>query len=389
MKYLPLLISGSGLCALLGLVLAWQRSPVPPLVAHSPAAHQSLAPVTKPAAPVTPAAPPQDDAQLKEMRVNEAGRVPILEYHEIGPTPNNAGNATRMMHRSVDQFQADLQRLYDEGYRAVNLSEYLDNRMDLPLGTSPVILTFDDARSTQFRYLHDGEIDPDCAVGIMQAFHQAHSDWPLKGAFYVLPQGAFGSERYAAKKLNALVAMGFELGNHTLSHHYFTRMSDAAIAKEIALGKKVTERMAPSVHLDTLALPGGCKPRSHNYGVLTAGAYGGVTYHNRAVLDAWGGPAPSPVSVKYDPLRIPRVLGVETGDGIPYYLDYLKSHPAERYVSDGDPNAVTVPLRMARFVKQASLRGLALRTYDDGHKTALEDKPAPSHRKRRRRRKSR
>lgn len=388
MKHLTLLFSGSGLCALMGLLVAWQRPPNPslsPLSARAPAARQSPVPTAPPAAPAAPNVPAQDDATLKEMRVNEVGRVPILEYHEIGPNPGNASRATRMMHRSVSEFEGDLQRLYEEGYRAVSLSEYLDNKMDLPLGTSPVILTFDDARSTQFRYLHDGSIDPDCAVGILQAFHEEHADWPLKGTFYVLPQGAFGSERYAVKKLRALVGMGFELGNHTLSHHYFNRMSDEAIAKEIALGKKYTERMAGGVHLDTLALPGGCKPRSHNYGVLTAGAYNGVTYHNRAVLDAWGGPAPAPVSIKYDPLRIPRVLGIETGDGIPYYLDYLQSHPAERYVSDGDPNTVTVPRRLSRFVKTASLHGLPLHTYDDGHKIVPDDTPAPSHRKRRRR----
>ncbi len=386
MKFLLFLSAGSVMCAMLGLLFALQRPSVHPLSASASVKAASASTVTAPDSPQTPAAPAVDAAQLKELHVNEAGRVPILEYHEIGSTPSNASCATRMMHRSIDEFQADLQRLYDEGYRPVNLSEYLNNKMDLPLGTSPVILTFDDARSTQFRYRSDKSIDPDCAVGIMQEFTRQHPDFPTKAMFYVLPEGAFGSERYAGKKMRALLDMGCELGNHTLNHPYFTRMSDAAIAKEIALGKSVTERMVPGAHLDTLALPGGCKPRSHNYGVLTSGEYKGKRYANRAVLDAWGGPAPSPVSTKFDPLRIPRVLAVNGGGGIPEALDELKSGASDRYVSDGDPNTVTVPQRLTKFVRTARLNGLPLRAYDDGRKTVKNETVSTSTTRHRRKR---
>ena len=380
MKFLPFLLAGFALCALLGMSLAWQRTPVAPARAAAKALRPS-------AVQNTSASPVIDDAQLKTLRVNEAGLVPILEYHEIGPNPSGASRATRMMHRSLEEFQGDLQRLYEEGYRPVNLSEYLDNKMNLPLGTSPVVLTFDDARSTQFRYLHDGSsIDPNCAIGIMQEFTRAHPDFPLKAMFYVLPDGAFGSDRYAAKKMRALLQMGCELGNHTRNHHYFNRMSDAAIEKEISMGKRITEKMVPGANLDTLALPGGCKPRSHNYGVLTSGAYEGTRYANRAVLDAWGGPAPAPIATKYDPLRIPRVLGVNGGGGVNEALDYLKERPGARYVSDGDPNVITVPARFARLVKTSALRGLLLHTYDDGRKSAPDSKSATSTTRHRRKR---
>ena len=389
MKFWLFLSASSLVCALLGLAFALQR-PSARLPLTSAPAKAAFVPAQNTSEPAkTPTPPAVDAAQLKELHVNEAGRVPILEYHEIGSAPSNAGRATRMMHRSIDEFQGDLQRLYDEGYRPVNLSEYLNNKMDLPLGTSPVILTFDDARSTQFRYRSDKSIDPDCAIGILQEFTRQHPDFPTKAMFYVLPDSAFGSERYAAKKMRALLDMGCELGNHTLSHHYFTRMSDAAIAKEIALGKSVTERMVPGAHLDTLALPGGCKPRSHNYGVLTSGEYNGKRYANRAVLDAWGGPAPSPISTKFDPLRIPRVLAVNGGGGIPEALDELKSGANERYVSDGDPNTVTIPQRLTRFVKTARLNGLPLRAYDDGRKTAKSETTTTTPHRRKRRHRNR
>ncbi len=304
-------------------------------------------------------------AELRRLHVNEAGRVPILEYHEIASPPRGASRATLMMHRTVSEFRGDLERLYREGYRPVNLSEYLDNKMDLPLGSSPVILTFDDARTSQFRYRSDGSIDPNCAVGILQKFHQDHSDWALKGTFYVLPEEAFGSEHYAAQKMRALLALGFELGNHTRTHRYFNRMSDPEIVKEIAQGKAITERMAPGANLDTLALPGGCVPRSHNYKILTSGSFGGTHYTNRAVIDAWGGSAPAPLSSKFDRLHIPRILGVNGGGGIREALDELKSRPGTRYVSDGDPSTVTVPERLAASIDHARLNGLPLRTYPE------------------------
>ena len=378
------LLSGSAFCLMLGMGLGWQRSPAAPPVT-SPSIKPSVLSVKQQSAEQTdtptsstPAVTESlslSDAQLKTLHVNEVGRVPILEYHELGPNPRGAGYATRMMHRSVEEFEQDLQRLYEEGYRPVNLSEYLDNKMPLAAGTSPVILTFDDARSTQFRYRSDGSLSPTCAIGLLQAFHENHPDWLLKGMFYVLPEGAFGSEMYASKKMRALLKMGFELGNHTRSHNYFNRMSDAAIIKEIAQGKRLTEKMAPGANLNTLALPGGCKPRSHNYGVLKQGVYKGTYYTNRAVLDAWGGNAPSTISVKFDPLRIPRVLGVNGSGGVEEALDELKENRGQRYVCSGDPTSVTIPIRLAKFVNTARLHGLPLRTYDDGRKPTADDTP--------------
>ena len=93
--------------------------------------------------------------------------VPILEYHDVLPKERN-------MVRSIDHFKHDLERLYTEGYRPVLLRDYLDNKIDLPIGMAPVVFTFDDARASQFRYLPSGEIDPTCAVGIWQDFAKTH-----------------------------------------------------------------------------------------------------------------------------------------------------------------------------------------------------------------------
>ena len=97
---------------------------------------------------------------------NELGRVMILEYHLIeAPEARWA--------RTPQNFRRDLDRLYREGFRLIGLNDYLDGKIDLPVGTTPVILTFDDSSPGQFRMIGTNgrpEVDPESAVGILEAF---------------------------------------------------------------------------------------------------------------------------------------------------------------------------------------------------------------------------
>lgn len=294
--------------------------------------------------------------ELARLGVNEAGSFPILEYHDIKRGRNR-------LCRAPDAFRGDLARLYAENYRPISLRQYLDNKINVPAGMTPVVLTFDDARDSQFHYLNNGTLDPDCAVGILQAFAHTHPDFPIKATFFVLTEWGFGQKKLLPQKLAALQAMGCDLQNHTFNHNYFGRMGDDAIIREIANGKASIERLAPHANVDMLALPGGEHPRSKNNGILAGGEYNGIRYHNRAVFDAWGGPAPSSVSVKFNPQRIPRIEPIEDSDGLTHCLDSLKAHPKRRYISDGDPDTVSVPRAQSANVNQAGLQGGALRVY--------------------------
>ena len=312
----------------------------------------SITPTSKAAEKRTPLA----TEELARMGVNEVGRFPILEYHDIL-------NGHNRLRRSPDAFRRDLARLYAENYRPISLRDYLENKIDVPAGMTPVVLTFDDARDSQFKYLPDGSIAPDCAVGIMQEFTQTHPDFPIKATFFVLTEWGFGQKKLMPQKMLALQAMGCDLQNHTFNHNYFGRMSDDAIVREIAQGKASIEKIAPHAQVDLLALPGGQHPRSKNNAILRDGAYQGIAYHNQAVFDAWGGPAPSPVSIKFDRLRIPRIEPIEDSDGLTHWLDYLKSHPKRRYISDGDPATISVPRSDAPLVAKPRLQNASLRVY--------------------------
>ena len=292
--------------------------------------------------------------QLRKARVNEAGVVPILEYHDVLPKEHS-------MVRSIDNFKHDLQRLYEEGYRPVLLRDVLDNKIDLPAGMSPVVFTFDDARNSQFRYLPGGEIDPACVIGIWQAFARTHPDFPIKATFYVLPAVGFCGTPDAAKKMKTLLAMGCEIGNHTVTHPKLSQLSDAAVEKELGQCVTLIEKLAPNTKVDTMALPMGISPK--NKKLLASGSYNGQTYSNRAVLLVGANPAPAPISKRFNPMRLPRIQACEENSGSTFWLDRIKKGDMGRYVSDGDPSTTTIPSSLERKCDKTHLNGAALRVY--------------------------
>lgn len=312
------------------------------------AASAAVAPIAAP----KPAALPE--TELAKVKPNEAGVIPILEYHDIS-------NGRNTMCRSAEAFRRDLERLYKENYRPVSLKAYLENRIDAPPGTTPVIFTFDDARESQFRYKPDGTIDPDCAVGILQAFAKKHPDFPLRATFYVLPKVGFGPAAKSAQKMQALLEMGCEIGNHTVEHTSLKTLSDEGVKKELAGCVALVKKLAPAAEVETLALPMGISP--HNKALLPSGEYAGQKYTNKAVLLVGANPAPSPVSARYNPMRLPRIQACEGDAGITYWLDDLKRHADRRYISDGDPTTVTVQKPKGDTVDKTKLLGATLRVY--------------------------
>ena len=341
MKSRILLFSGVLIAA--SVLMGCHHTPAPaPISAAKPSA-SVIAPVSL------------SDKELAKLQVNESGVVPILEYHAID-------NGKSTMSRSAAQFRGDLQRLYEEGYRPVALSEYLDNRLAIPAGKSPVIFTFDDARPTQFAYRPDGAVDPDCAIGILQEFHREHSDFALKGTFFVLPtHPGFGAVSVRQQKMQELLKMGFEIGNHTIHHDKLRTLTDAQVQSELAECVREIHKLVPDAKVDTLALPLGIHAR--NRALEAGGASAGQSYANRAVLLVGAEPAPASASKKFDPLRLPRIQACEGASGITYWLDDLKRHPRRRYVSDGDSGTVTIPKSRTNNLETTLLQGSRLRSY--------------------------
>ena len=122
-------------------------------------------------------------------------------------------------------------------------------------------------------------------------------------------------------------------------------MNDAAVAGEIGGCVAKIEAILPGTKVESIALPMGISPR--NRALLASGVGAGQRYANKAVLLVGANPAPSPFSKEFKPLRLPRIQAVEGPLGITYWLDYLKK-PGRRFVSDGDPAKVTLPVTAGR-----------------------------------------
>ena len=287
-------------------------------------------------------------AGAESLAPNELGRVMILEYHKID-YPEERWT------RTPENFRRDLETLYAHGYRLVALGDLLDGRITLPAGTTPVVLTFDDSSPGQFRYVEanaEVEIDPKSAVGILEAFAREHPDFGHAAVFFVLPAAdppnrLFNQPAYAGKKLQFLASHGYEIGNHTLWHANLGKYDEATVRAQIAGAQQWIQRHVPAYKPRALALPHGVYPKDVSW--ARSGSSKGVMYSHDAILQVSGGPAPSPFARAFDPLRLPRIQALESE--LRHWLGYFERHPGERFVSDGDPAAVTVPATLRGRVR--------------------------------------
>jgi hypothetical protein len=298
-------------------------------------------------------------AASDDVKPNELGKVPILEYHLIQPEKSAWA-------RTSAEFRQDLELLYSSGYRSISLNDYLQGKISVPAGTHPVLFTFDDSSPGQFRYLvRNGkkETDPECAVGIFLEFKKRHPDFGLHATFFVLtgakePHKLFGQPGYESDKLKELVSLGFEIGNHTLWHAQLNKYGANVVKDQLATAVKNIQAVLPGYNVHALALPFGVYPKDINLAI--SGTYRGTAYHNDAILRVTGGPAPSPFDSRWDPLHLPRI---QAGIDVKRMIDGFKKRPGEVFVSDGKPDAITYPAALKPELNTSRFKTLRYVSY--------------------------
>jgi hypothetical protein len=281
---------------------------------------------------------PMTPERAREIGANELGTILVLEYHLIGgPTTDDM--------RTPDEFRDDVELLKEEGFYPINVRDLATGNIEIPVGKSPVVITFDDSSPGQYRILDDQTIDPDSAVGILEKAVR-DGDWASRASFYVLldvrPDDhiLFGQPDYEEQKLQSLVGWGYEVGGHTMTHLDMSEASSDIIAEELATSNQTIEKMiGGDYRVVTLSVPFGRYPEDES--LLQAGSWNDISYSYAAVVGPNGGPAPSPFSTTFDALHIPRI-DVQ-GDALREAIRAYKEDEATRYVSDGDPAAVSVP----------------------------------------------
>lgn len=305
--------------------------------------------------------------QIKEtidlsVKPNELGQVMVLMYHNIG-------DEEKTWTRTPENFRRDLQTLYEKNYRPVSLTDYVDGNMDLAAGMTPFVLTFDDGNENNFRYLeteNGWEIDPNCAVGILEAFRFEHDDFNPQASFFVYGSRPFRQEDLVQKKLQFLVDHGYEIGNHSWGHDDYTeeKYTDPK-AVEDSLGKNVAfiETLVEPGSMATLALPYGHRPSKEAEAArlaLIRGSYEGIEYENRAILNVGWDPDQSPYHQDFTPYSIHRIRASEMNvDNVGLYnwIASFDKHPDRRYISDGVVDVITVPIETFDLLAEEYRKG--------------------------------
>jgi hypothetical protein len=279
--------------------------------------------------PVTP-------ARAKQIGANELGRIPVLMFHLVG---------TGESHLTPDQFRFDIHLLRQHGFYPTTIREMVEGTMDIPAGRTPVVLTFDDSSPGQCRILADGTLDPECAVGILQA-EVDWGIWASRATFFPLLEvnGSnilWGQPDLAQTKLRNLVEWGYEIGSHGLTHMDFSRATAEQVRKELAGSQaQLEELIGGGYEVFTLAPPYGEYPDDRS--LLLSGEHQGRRYDYSAVVMAWGESSPSPFSSEFDVTRIPRITAAAP-EAVKKLMKYWKSRREFLYISDGDPGTISYP----------------------------------------------
>lgn len=319
-------LAAAGLTGLLALSACASAPPAAPAAPPAPPAS---------AAPPSSAAPTTDPAALA---ANELEAVPVLMYHRIVAKPRSVYD------RTPEDFRAELVRLATENYVPITAAQYTGGTIDIPAGTHPVVLTFDDGDRSQFALAADGTPAPGTAVAILLEVAKQYPAFTPAATFYV-NTNPFG-DKDGTHTLPWLRAHGMDVGNHTLTHANLKQATPDHAQQEIAQGDQAIRQADPGADPVTIALPFGIHPKTAD--LALRGGSGGVTYQYRGVFLVGANPAPSPYAADFDPLRIPRIrsqgaTGTDANVCSTAWLDKLAADPAHRYTSDGMPDRIAYP----------------------------------------------
>jgi len=317
--------------------------------AHAEGAALAATPTPEPSSPMLTA------DQLRDLQPNELGWVPVIEYHVI--TTDESKEADPFV-RTAEHVREDLQWLYDHGFYVITTREFIENRISAPAGKRPVILSFDDGGSSQFRWTGQGDnertIDPDSGMGVLEGFFQGHPDFRRGGQFAVLPFNCFADDTPlntiddCPDKLRWMADHGYEIVNHTAGHQDLLDITDEEFAFQVGdpviwLGDII---QGDANLMDALVMPYGNYPSRDLHPeqremMRNSFTYEGQEIQLQAAFMVGANPTESPSSSKYDPLFIARIQASETSLGD--WFGRIEDGDILVYVSDGNPDTITIP----------------------------------------------
>jgi peptidoglycan/xylan/chitin deacetylase (PgdA/CDA1 family) len=210
----------------------------------------SLSTAPKTTAPTRPEPPPRPAGPHNSP-------VPILMYHVVGPTP--AGAALPGLYVSRQDFSRQLRWLGNQGYHAVTLrAVFLNWRGRKPLPPKPIVLTFDDGYREQFTI----------AAPLLE-----ERGWP---GVLNLEYAQLVHQSLTGPMIRQLLAQGWELASHTLTHPDLTTLDSRKLRREVALSRQLLQHRF-GVRVDFFCYPSGNFDARVVRAVRAAGYLGATT----------------------------------------------------------------------------------------------------------------
>ena len=167
--------------------------------------------------------------------------VPILIYHSIRPYAESDSAAVRRYVVTPEQFDQELAYLKSNGYTSINFDElanHLEGTALLP--PKPVLLSFDDDWANQYR----------CALPLLEKYG-------FTATFYIWVSAVGRRNHMTWEEIQDLVRAGMQIGCHSMSHPYLTRIqSDETLQREV-LGAKQFIEAHTGVQVTSFAYPFG------------------------------------------------------------------------------------------------------------------------------------
>lgn len=295
-----------------------------------------------------------EDIDYQKYNVNELGRVPIMMYHGIQDLNNDdtkyiGGNIdSDGYQRTREAFINDLEFYYNSSYRMIRLADYIDGKIDVEIGKSPIVLTFDDGLANNIKVLgldSNGEIiiDPNSAVGILESFKKKYPDYNVTATFFI-NASLFNQDEYNEKILNWLIEHGYDIGNHTYSHVNFKSINTYETEQEVGSMYQILDKYIKDKYVNIVALPFG-SPGSNthaNFSHILSGSYNDKSYKTDACLRVGWEADYSPFSKNFDKQFIKRIRAYDN-NGVDFDIEYnFNILDNNRYISDGNVDNIVI-----------------------------------------------
>ena len=300
----------------------------------------------------------QEPIDYKMEGINEIGDIMVVMYHGIKDNPP--------YHRSKEDFLRDLQYFYDNNYHLISMKDYLSQQIDVPLGKTPIVLTFDDGLSSTFA-LVGNKADPESAIGILEAFIEEHEDFGKAASLFIhATKQNFQGDGTPLERLEWLVKNGYEIGNHSATHADLSQLSKDALIKEIGQVDYFLNELMPEYNMLAITYPYGKRPEASLIEHLADNQYEGVTFgYEIGFREGPSSKMVPPSHTKFDPYNAPRVRGSEGEvQDLWWFLDYYDNHADQRYISDGNPNTIVVPKEKVDLVNIDKVIDMELIVYE-------------------------